>query len=65
MLIPCRPQAGRNSHWSRSMGEHDPESVFEELKEEHLRALKAGDVEALQRVQKKLDELTGRERDHA
>lgn len=43
------------------MSEHDPECTFEELKQEHLRALEAGDVEALQRVQKKLDELTGRE----
>ena len=43
------------------MREDDAERIFEELKKEHLRALKAQDVEALQRVQKKLDELTGRE----
>lgn len=34
-------------------------SVFEKLKEEHRRALEAQDVEALQRVQKKLDKLSG------
>ena len=44
------------------MGEHDPERIYEEIKQEHLRALAAGDVPALQRVQKKLDKLTGRER---
>ena len=40
------------------MDEHDAERVIEELKEEHLRALKAGDIEALQKVQEKLDALT-------
>jgi hypothetical protein len=40
----------------------EQERAFEELKEEHMRALKAGDVEALQRVQEKLDKLTARER---
>ena len=44
------------------MNEHDAQRVFEELKEEHMRALKADDIEALQRVQEKLDALTGRER---
>ena len=46
------------------MSEHDragTESIFEELKEEHRRALKAVDVEALQRVQAKLAELMARE----
>jgi hypothetical protein len=45
------------------MSENDGERMFEQLKEEHLRALKQGDVEALQRVQEKLDKLTGRERE--
>ena len=40
------------------MGEHDAKRIFEELKEEHLRALKAGDIEALEKVQRKLDKLT-------
>ena len=44
----------------RTTAEH--ERAFEELKEEHMRALKAGDVEALQSVQEKLDKLTPRER---
>jgi hypothetical protein len=44
------------------MSEHSPASRnFEELKEEHRRALEAGDVEALQRVQAKLAELMPRD----
>jgi len=42
------------------MKEHEPadvECTYEELKQEHRRALAAGDVEAVQRVQAKLDEL--------
>lgn len=45
------------------MAEADPvhtDRAFEELKAEHLRALKAQDVEALQRVQAKLEELMAR-----
>jgi hypothetical protein len=34
--------------------------AFEELKGEHIRALKDQDIEALQRVQAKLDELMAR-----
>jgi hypothetical protein len=44
------------------MGEQDPQHVYEELKKEHMRALQACDVEALQRVQEKLDKLTRRDR---
>jgi hypothetical protein len=44
------------------MGKHHAERIFEELKEEHIRALKAGDIEALEKVQKKLDELTAGQR---
>jgi hypothetical protein len=46
------------------MSEHDRagfERIFEELKEEHCRALEAGDVEAMQRVQAKLAELMARD----
>ena len=42
------------------MSEHDApdtERIFQELKQEHCRALEAGDVEALQRVQAKLEKL--------
>ena len=35
--------------------------TFDELKAEHRRALKAQDLEALHRVQAKLDELIARE----
>jgi hypothetical protein len=45
------------------MDEQDPQRAYEQLKKEHLRALKACDVEALQRVQEKLDKLAGRERE--
>ena len=58
-------------HWRRPiaagavpMSEHDRagfERIFEELKEEHCRALEAGDVEAMQRVQAKLAELMARD----
>jgi len=47
------------------MSEHDPagtERIFEELKAEHRRALEACDVEALQRVQAKLEKLRERKR---
>jgi hypothetical protein len=43
----------------------EQERTFEELKEEHMRALKAGDVEALQRVQEKLGKPKPREREAA
>jgi hypothetical protein len=36
------------------------ERIFEELKAEHRRALEARDVEALQRVQAKLEKLRER-----
>jgi hypothetical protein len=39
---------------------HGHDRAFEELKAEHIRALKSQDVEALQRVQVKLDELMAR-----
>ena len=35
----------------------DFESRLEELQNEHRRALKGGDIEALERIQTKLDEL--------
>ena len=45
------------------MSEHEragAERIFEELKEEHRRALEDGDIEALQRVQAKLEKLLER-----
>ena len=42
------------------MTEHqapDADRIFEELKQEHRRALVSGDIDALERVQIKLDEL--------
>ena len=42
------------------MAEHEPpdiDRIFEELKKEHRRALVSGDIDALERVQAKLDEL--------
>jgi hypothetical protein len=38
----------------------DTDRIFEELKAEHRRALEAGDMEGLQRVQEKLAELRSR-----
>ena len=46
------------------MDDADQQHVFEELKKEHMRAMKECDVKALQRVQEKLDKLTRREREH-
>ena len=40
----------------------DADRAFEQLRKEHRLTLQAGDLEALQRVQEKLDELLVRKR---
>ena len=44
------------------MTQPDANRAFKQLKEEHRLALKTGDLEALQKIQAKLDELSLRRR---